>query len=128
MIGQMYQYTRNPTPRHLAWEMTDRVAKNFFWLQVDQPDKGKFVEAVCEDNRIVIETRNVDQLTVWFDHRLIDPTRPVTIEAWGRTLEIDGPPQLERLCQSLRRRGDIHLAFDRAVTLKQPDTTTKSDE
>lgn len=128
MIGQMYQYTRNPTPRHLTWEMTDRVVKNFFWLQVDRPDKGKFVEAVCKDNRIVIEMRNVDQLTVWFDHRLIDPTRPVTIEAWGRTIEVDDPPQLERLCQSLRRRGDIYLAFDRAVTLKQPDATTKSDE
>src|SRR5439155_13918041 len=44
-IKEMYAFTRNPVPRHVTWDLTDRVITQFFWLQVREPGKDKSLDA-----------------------------------------------------------------------------------
>ncbi len=118
MISEMYDYTRNVVPKHLTWELTDPVVDRFFWLQVDEPAKGKEVNATIENNLIEIQAENVDQLLVYFDERLIDPKQPVKIRIGEKTIEAEYRPSIEVLCRTLAESGDLNLAFDGIVEIK----------
>ena len=117
MIAAMYDYTRLNQPKNLTWQMTDSVVDHFDWLSVENPGKGKLIEASIDGNRIKLSTENLDAVTVWLDARLIDPGQPVTIEAFGKTREVVYKPGLKQFCESLRRTGDVHLSYDFKVDL-----------
>lgn len=110
-ISDMYPAVRNPVPRELTWEMTDGVVKDFFWLHVPNPAKGREVEAACRNNRIEVRTRNVESASILLDSRLINLNRPVTAIVNGVEHEVDVQPQLSVLARTLVERGDIELAF-----------------
>ena len=117
MIAAMYDYTRLNQPKNLTWQMTDSVVDHFDWLSVENPGKGKSIEAAIDGNRVKLSTENLDAVTVWLDARLIDPNQPVTIEAFGKTREVVYKPGLKQFCESLRRTGDVHLSYDFKVDL-----------
>lgn len=117
MIAAMYDYTRLNQPKNLTWQMTDSVVDHFDWLSVEHPGKGKLAEASIDGNRVKVSTENLDVVTVWLDARLIDPSQPVTMEAFGETREVIYKPDLKQFCESLRRTGDINLSYDFKVDL-----------
>ena len=123
MIADMYDYTRVNQPKQLTWQMTDSVVDHFDWISVENPGKGKRVDASIDKNRIVLSAENVDVVTVWLDSRLIDPAQPVTVEAFGKKQQVKYKPSLKQFCQSLRRTGDIHLSYDFKV-----DVATEADQ
>ncbi|MEE2826367.1 MAG: transglutaminase domain-containing protein [Planctomycetota bacterium] len=122
MIAEMYEYTRVNQPKNLTWQMTDTVIDQFDWISVENPGKGKMVEASIDDNQITVSTENVDTLTVWLDSRLIDPARPVTTKAFGKTETFQYQPDLAQFCQSLSRTGDLHLSYDFRIDLNSAPT------
>ena len=63
-----------------------------------------------------------DTLTVWLDSRLIDPARPVTTKAFGKTETFQYQPDLAQFCQSLSRTGDLHLSYDFRIDLNSAPT------
>lgn len=117
-IMEMYPAVRNVVPRELTWLMTDKVIKDFFWLHTGEPDKEQEIDAVCHDNRLVVTTSaGVTDATILLDSRLIDFSKPVTLELNGQTTTHKLQPDLLVLCQTLQRRGDPELAFTAEISL-----------
>jgi len=117
-IKEMYPNVRNPVPTHLTWLMTDKVVKDFYWLQVNRPTKKQEIDALCSDNRVTVTTStNVSALTVLLDRRLVDLDKPITIEVNGNVQNEEVRPSLRVLCDTLQRRGDPDLAFTAAIAL-----------
>ncbi len=110
-IKDMYAAVRNPVPRELTWEMTDRVIDDFYWLHVPKPASGQEIVALCRDNRVIVAAWNVASASVFLDSRLIDFGQPVTLEVNGRVSTRNLAPSLRTLGQTLLRRGDPELAF-----------------
>ena len=110
-IKSMYPAVRDPVPAELTWEMTDGAVKDFFWLSCPQAYRGRGIDAACRKNKLVITTREIKDFSVLLDERLVDFSKPVTIELNGR--KVSGrklKPSLKTLVETLSRRGDIRLA------------------
>lgn len=121
MISKMYAYERNVVPKHLMWDMTDSVVNRFFWLAVDEPAKGKSIEARIDGNRVQVATTKLDTYRVFLDERLINPAEPVSIKYGDQPLvEVNYKPSLGTLCRSLEDTGDIKLSFDFSINYLKP--------
>ncbi len=118
-IAEMYPASRNPVPRELTWTMTDRVIHDFFWLQVENPEKGQEFNVACHDNRVVVNAEKLPGGSVWLDSRLVDFKKPVTVEWQGRRTARKLTPDLRLFCESMQRRGDSELAFCARVDLSK---------
>lgn len=124
-VKAMYPAVRNPVPRELTWQMTDKVITDFFWLRVPEPTRKQEVWASCRDNRVVVTANsNVTAVTVFFDNRLVDFNRPVDIELNGSTTTHRVEPRLRTLCETLVRRGDIELAFTGRLEVRKGEHGT----
>lgn len=121
MIREMYPAVRNPVPRELTWRMTDQVITDFFWLRADQPAKEEELDATCRDNQIVVTaTTNTLSARVLLDGRLIDFSKPITLEFNGNIRRVRVQPHLLTLCQTLQRRGDPELSFTAEIPIVSP--------
>jgi hypothetical protein len=109
-IKDMYRYQRNPVPKHLTWAPTDALIKDFFWLSIDQPARGQFMDVKIEGNRATVRTEKVEQFSLWLDRRLIDPEQPVELIVNGKTSSVTLTPTFNKLCEAILRRGDLGLA------------------
>lgn len=119
-IADMYPFVRNPVPREVDWLMTDDVIHDFFWLHVANPAKQGEISGSCVSNTFALTANeNVADLTILMDSRLVDFTRPVSIEVNGTTIKRHFTPSLKTLCETLARRGDPAYAFSAMARLKQ---------
>ncbi len=110
---------RNPVPRDLTWLMTDPVITDFFWLRVPDAAKGRSFWASCRDNHFVLTAgSDVPTLTLFADARLVDFSRPVSIELNGSTTSHPLKPSLKTLAATLARRGDPELAFTAQLEIR----------
>jgi hypothetical protein len=116
-IQQMRAATRNPVPREVTWLLTDKIIQDFYWLRVTSPSKGQEIQANCHQNHVMVKTTNVTAAAVLLDSRLIDFSKPVTLELNGGTSMHKLRPSLRVLCESLQRRGDPELAFSARIEL-----------
>lgn len=114
-IKNMYPAVRNPVPAELTWEMTDKVIRDFFWLQVPQPGKKQEIRASCLGNHFRVTTAGVRAANLLVDSRLIDFKQPLILEVNGRQTTCRVKPSLLTLCQTLLERGDPQLAFSARV-------------
>jgi pimeloyl-ACP methyl ester carboxylesterase len=115
-IKEMYPALRQPVPRELTWAQTDKVIRDFFWLRCDAPAKKHEIDATCRNNKITVTTgTNTIPVTVLLDQRLVDFSKPVTLEYNGKTTTPKLQPSLRVLCETLLRRGDPGLAFTAQV-------------
>ena len=88
----------------------DRV-KDFFWLSSPEASRGRELNATCAENKLVITSRDIKNFSVLLDERLVDFSKPVSIELNGRKLAGKKlKPSLKTLVETLSRRGDIRLA------------------
>ena len=117
-IKEMIAHTRNPVPRRLSWELTDSVVRDFFWLSVPDPSKGKKIDATVADNRVRIVTHDIKDFDLDLDGRLVAFDRPLHLSVDGKERTIEVRPSLLALCRSMRERGDPELACTCRVRLK----------
>ncbi|MFK7768658.1 MAG: transglutaminase domain-containing protein [Mariniblastus sp.] len=118
MISQMYDHVRNPAPKHVTWEMTDSVVDRFFWLAVDNPSRGKMIDAKIDGNTIEVKTDKVDSFSIFLDQRLIDPSKPIEIKVDGKSYEVEYKPNFKTLCQSIAKTADVNLSFDFEIKIE----------
>lgn len=126
MIGQMYDNVRNPAPKHLTWEMTDSVVDRFYWLSVDEPKRGKLIDAKITGNRIKVQAKDCKSFSIFVDGRLLeDPGKPIEIvmvqEDGERSYSVNYKPSFKTLCKSIAKTGDINLAFDCEIKINLED-------
>jgi len=123
LIPEIYPAVRNPVPREIDWLQTDSVVRDFFWLHVPKPGKGQEILASCHDNRFVVTANErVAELQVLMDARLVDFSKPVSVELNGSTVTRRLEPALKTFCETLARRGDPAYAFSAAFDIRQqPD-------
>ena len=125
-IADLYPAVRNPVPRELDWLMTDSVVQDFFWLHVAQPAKKQEILASCRDNRFVITANeSVTGATVLMDTRLVDFSKPVSVELNGSTTTRRFTPSLKTFCETLARRGDPAYAFSAEFDVAQDTKTAR---
>jgi len=111
-IADLYPAVRNPVPRDLSWEMTDKVITNFYWLRTSAPAKKRTIEAVCLDNHITVTTStNLSDASLFVDSRLVDFDRPIVLEVNGKSATHRIEPRWKTFCETLLERGDVNLAF-----------------
>lgn len=110
-LKEMLGFTRKAWPRHLTWEPTDTLIKDFYWLSIPAPAKGQKIDAIVSDNGVEITTRAVKEFDLGLDSRLIAFDHPVRITLNGVVERRTVQPSLRILCQSLLERGDPQLAY-----------------
>lgn len=124
LIPRLAPAVRHPVPRELTWRMTDTVVRDFFWLHVPNPAKGREVFASCHDNRVMLTAgADVDEVEVRLDERLVDLSKPVAIELNGATTQLRLKPSLRTLCETLVQRGDPELAFTATIRVRKEAAT-----
>jgi pimeloyl-ACP methyl ester carboxylesterase len=125
-IVDMYPAVRNPIPREIDWFMTDGVVQDFFWLQVPKPAKQQEIVASCQNNKFAITANaGIERVTVLMDTRLVDYSKPVSIELNGATTTRRFKPSLKVLCENLVRRADPGFAFSGRFTVVREQGTDR---
>lgn len=111
-LREMLPLTRNPVPRELTWEQTDGVIRDFYWLRDLHSGKRRQLDAACRDNVVQVDASRAEgPFTVFLDERLVDLTRPVTVNGAGPATTALLTPRLAVLCRGIVERGDPDLAF-----------------
>jgi hypothetical protein len=83
---------RNPDPKVINHNITAPYMGRNYWIQATKTKGNANVTAQIEDgNRIVIDTKNVQGLRVFFDKDLLDISKSVTIVLNGKTLPAISP-------------------------------------
>jgi hypothetical protein len=92
------------------------------------PGKKQEIDALCQNNHLTITTTtNVTAATVFLDSRLIDFSKPVSMEINAKTSSRKLRPSLLTLCQTMANRGDPELAFTAEIDLNlAPPPSTAS--
>ena len=109
-IADLYPNVRNPVPRELTWRLTDRTITDFFWLHTSAPEPGMDFNVTCKENHLTATT-NLSSGTILLDSRLINFSKPVTLDFNGKKITRKLKPSLRTLCATMQRRGDPELAF-----------------
>ncbi len=108
-IKDMYAFTRNPMPKHLTWEQTDAHLKDFFWLSIDKPATGQTIDLKLDGNKMIANVEKLARFSVWLDQRLVtEGSLEAVVNGKSATYKLT--PTLATLCESIQRRGDVHLA------------------
>jgi pimeloyl-ACP methyl ester carboxylesterase len=127
-IKEMYPFTRDPAPHRLAWDLTDSVVREFFWLSVAAPARGQALDATVEDQAVVVATKQVGAFDLYLDSRLVSLEQPVQLTVDGKQQTIQPRPRLQTLCETLLERGDPELAWTcRVRLLNHRDTETQRE-
>ncbi len=140
-IDWMNQYTRNPTPAKLVWDLSVDAKKRvyqtggrlmfglarphelFYWLSVsvaeNYPEKGKLVaEAVKSTNTINIsEAENIDKFRVLLNPSLLDLDAPVHVIIKGQDLgSVNVKQDKDIMIRTLHERSDRDEIYDAQIT------------
>lgn len=119
-IKDMYFARRNPIPKHLTWRPTDAFIKDFFWLSVEKPARGRSIDIKIDGNMLTVRTEKVEQFSVWLDQRLINIEQPLDLIVNGKSSRQKATPSFATLCESIQRRGDVGLAGSCRVDVGVP--------
>ncbi|MBI3726665.1 hypothetical protein HY251_22290 [bacterium] len=120
---------RESSPEHVTYVSWNEKTDGAYWLRIakrkkpmppkaDGEEKAPPVKARLEArvdrarNRIVLESENVSLARVYVDDRLLDLSKPVTVEAGG-AVRFEGKlaPDLRSVLESWRSRQDERLVY-----------------
>jgi poly(3-hydroxybutyrate) depolymerase len=121
----MAKFTRNPTPHRVVWKQTGTAHDRSYWLAVP-PGEAKVdsLVDVKRDGQVVEITsaEKVRKLIVYFDERMADLDKPVTVKYTGKDLFSRNPARtIEAMVKTLADRGDPKLMFDAQVSVELPN-------
>jgi hypothetical protein len=127
---------RDPYPKKVVWEQAtdpyplpeddvDRSVgrlpkRDFYWLRCDRPRDRALVVATLSGTDVEVSTTGVapEDLTVFLNERMIDPSKEVVVRANGKEVYRGSPvPDLVTVLDTLDARLDRTLTFDRRVAL-----------
>lgn len=117
VLDWMYKKKRDPYPKHVIWEQYRTYKKYFYWLKDESPKKGDYIEAKIKDNKISVNG-DVSGLAVLINEKMVDLTKPLEVEANGRTVCKNKIVQsLVTLVETIGARNDPEMYFIAQVRL-----------
>jgi poly(3-hydroxybutyrate) depolymerase len=129
-LVELLKCRRNPRPSEIVWVQSDGVLKHFYWLEATEPvDAGRIVASI-RGNSVTVKTEKQAKLALWLDAPLVDLSRPLTIDAGGRSRQVTLEPTLETFCRGLEERSDPELAAPVRIEISlsdQPGTSGKEE-
>ena len=117
-IAEMIEYTRNPLPKTVCWEMTVGNVSNFYWLRIPNGGSPKKITADIHDNTIVLNTENVEQVHLLLDDRVVNVEEPVKVKVNGSVTTAEIRPEVQTLVETLLERGDSEFAFTSQIKIE----------
>lgn len=134
LLARILPAVRHATPTQLAWELTDTVVRDHYWLRVERPVKGAVLRARIErgsiergsgaqpQDRLVVtlpDGLGADAgVAAWLDARLVDAERELVVVVGDEQRTVQPAPSLRMLCATMRERGDPELAATFVVGLR----------
>jgi predicted esterase len=126
-IGWMARHRRNLLPERIVWKQDDVAHTRFYWLAVGPKDFRERAEVVAQRSgqRVDLQTKDVDRLTVRAADELFDLDEPITITRGGQTL-FEGrlARTIATLAKTLSERGDPRGMFSAEVRVEVPSSAT----
>ncbi|MFK7960289.1 MAG: transglutaminase domain-containing protein [Phycisphaerales bacterium] len=119
ILPELLTWQRTPMPARIRWHPSTSVITRFFWLADDAAGRGRTIDASCADNRVMLDVAGPETMTVGLrlDHRLVDVTQPLAVDAFGKSFTVDLQPSLRTLAATMAERGDPALATSLALTV-----------
>jgi len=116
-VRYVSQFTRDPAPDQLVWDLGTRAASRtvdgFYWLEADPSVNQGFIKASAdsENNTLTVEpSEDVSgDFTILFDPRLVDASRPVTVNTPKGSFTLTLSPSVDFLKETMIRRGDPQM-------------------
>lgn len=102
---------RDAWPKRLIWTLSDSMLKDFYYVENAHPRAEERVDVTVKDNTILVDSNAEGPLALRLDEKLVDLTKPVTIErVGGATVSVTPTPNVEAYCRSLETLADPDLA------------------
>lgn len=117
----LYQYRRDPRPKHVLWQPVLSYKKMFYWLYWPRPDPGVLVEAkIAKPNEIDLDLAGAELggFTVLLDDELVDLSKEVIILEGGQEVFRGKVPYtLSTMLLTAARKYDARNIFPARVEL-----------
>ena len=148
-VTWLSQYTRNPLPERVVWDLTTRANRSGaapeeggtdfwltrnrgnaqYWLEID-PDPAK-LQDVKEIDVVIDKAGNALRFMktaplqrVLLSQGMLDLGKPVSIVVDSQTVTFKPRPNLRTMVRTLADRGDANYIFEAEVALSKTDETT----
>ncbi|MBK8100120.1 MAG: hypothetical protein IPK26_23715 [Planctomycetes bacterium] len=118
ILPELLKHQRRPVPAGLAWEQTDGVVTDHYWLRCPAPKQGARVDIVRKGDNLTITRRDAGPIELLLDARLLP-----TGMTWNAVVDGAAPraitlqPSLRVLCETMLQRMDPSLAASSRVQL-----------
>ena len=145
-IRWLDQFTRNPLPKKLIWDVKTRAtrsgskqpgfwpttekANRHYWIGIDRYDKDRELEAdrivlAYDPDEKTIKVQEIGNFVRLYLHpTMFEPGKEVTVLVQGHVLKATPKPSLRTLLQSILDRGDPNHLFPASLTLsRNPEGT-----
>lgn len=86
-VKWMSQFERNPYPDKIVWRQEEVTKTRFYWLGVPENEagRGKTIVICRKGNTFIIERCDYSQFYIYYNDRMIDPSKPVKVKYKGHT-------------------------------------------
>lgn len=121
----MDQYTRDPMPLNVVWDLTTRAelreTESFYYLSAPYTtNQGVITVKADGDNRFIVDTQNVNgEFSMFLNEHMVDFSAPVTFVVGGEETALTLTPDMTILMATTLDRGDPWYQFEAMVTFKE---------
>lgn len=127
-VRWLNQYTRNPLPERLVWDLTTRAQRDsnglWYWLDIGRHTRGTLgtdtIVASYDSSRnaVVVEQART-YLRILLNNAMVDLDKSVLVEVGGQQLHVQVSPSERVQEETLLERGDPRYIFAARITLAQ---------
>lgn len=118
------QYVRDPLPRRVVWDLSQRAEKraveSFYWLRADGGlTEGKIIVSYdSETNLINVEECTVSgEVTFLLSNDMMDLFAPITVKTPAGSNTFTVTPDYDLLYETTMERGDYNYQFAAQITI-----------
>jgi len=119
----MAKFERKTFPTRIFWKQDDVIETRFYWLAVDKKDIRDRAEIVAtrDKNKILIESKDADQVTIRLNDDMLDLEQPVSIASGSSSIyEARTPRTIETLAKTIAERGDPKAVYSAEIKVELP--------
>lgn len=119
------QYTRNPLPERIVWDLTNRAplrsVESFYWVKADKDQQEGFlvVDLDKKTNSIVVNTdTTVKKFTVLLNDDMLDLDQPIHLVTPNGEKTVTVERNADVLEATTKERGDQNYQFAAEITIE----------